>query len=149
MALDKKQGTEAQVYRNTGSWGSPSWSALKVTDVHFVDKPAAMFDSSDRTISINTKVPTRTEFLLEFEFIWDQSDTGLVALMTAMQAGSAIELLVTDDAVATSNTKGLRAEWAIESGWDNDAKLTDGQRCKVICVPHGNYTNAPVRWTTA
>lgn len=148
MALAKKAGTACQVYRNTGSWASPSWSALKVRDVKFVDKPAAMFDSADRTISVNTKIPTRYEWELEFEFIWDASDTGIAAIVTAAQAGTKIELNVTDDAIATSGTKGLRAEWAIESGWDNDAKMQDGQVCKVKCVPHGNYDNAPARWTT-
>ena len=150
MALDKKAGTRAQVYRNTGSYASPSWSALKVRDVKFSDKPAGTFDSSDRSIDFNTKIPVRTEFNLEFEFIWDSSDTGLAAVVTAATTGrsTGIELLVTDDAVATSGTKGLRAEWCLESGWDNDAKLQDGQICKITAYPHGNYTNAPTRWTT-
>lgn len=145
MALAKKAGTAMQLYRNTNTWASPSWSALKVRDLKFSDKPAAMFDTSDRTISVNTKVPTRFEWSLEFEFIWDASDTGLAALVTAAQAGSVIELAVTDDAIATSGTKGLRAEWAVESGWEPDGKLQDGQTVKMTCVPHGNYTNAPVR----
>lgn len=145
---NKKTGTEGQLYRNTASWASPSWSALKVRDLKFMDKPANMFDSSDRTITVNTKIPARAEWTLEFEFIHDSTDTGLVALITAAQAGTAIELLVTDGPVATSGTKGLRAEWAIESGYENDMKLTDGQVVKMTCVPHGNYTNAPTRWTT-
>lgn len=148
MALVKKAGTTAQLYRNTGSWGSPTWVAQKVRDLKFTDKPAAMFDSSDRSISINTKIPTRVEWALEFEFIWDASDTGLAAIVTAAQAGTGVELLVTDDAVATTGTKGLRAEWCFESGWDNDAKLQDGQVIKMKAVPYGNYTNAPVRWTS-
>jgi len=144
----KKSGTTGQLYRNTGTWASPTWAALAVRDLKFVDKPAAMFDSSDRTITVNTMVPVRFVWEIEFEFIHDSTNTGLVALITAAQAGSVIELLVTDDAVATSGTKGLRAEWAIESGWDNDMKLQDGELVKMKCAPHGNYTNAPVRWTT-
>lgn len=148
MAIGAKAGTAAQVYRNTGSWASPSWSALPALDIKFSDKPAAMYDSSDRTISVNTKTPTRYEWSLEFECIWNASNAGLVALVAAAQSGAVFEMLATDDAVATSGTKGLRAEWALESGWDNDAKLQDKQLLKFKCVPHGLFTNAPARWTT-
>ena len=146
----KKKGTDGQLYRNTNTWASPSWSVLAVRDLKFTDKPAGTFDSSDRSIDVNTKVPTRSEWEVEFEFYHDASDTGLVALITAATTGraSGIELLVTDNAVATSGAKGLRAEWLIETGWDNDMKLVDGQLVKMKLTPHGNYTNAPVRWTT-
>lgn len=143
----KKSGTTGQLYRNTGSWASPSWSALKVRDLKFSDK-YDMFDTSDRTINVNTKVASRANWSIEFEFIHDSTDTGLVALITASQAGTGVELLVTDDAVATSGTKGLRAEWTVESGYENDMKLTDGEMVKMTMVPYGNYTNAPTRWTT-
>ena len=148
MPITKKAGTVAQLYRNTGSWGSPTWVAQKVSALKFTDKPGAMFDTSDRTISVNTKVGTRYEWMLEFEFIWDAGDAGIVAIVAAMQSNGGIELLVTDDAVATSGTKGLRAEWTSESGWDNDAALQAGQSVKAKFVPYGLYTNAPVRWTT-
>ena len=147
-ALTKKAGTAAQVYRNTGSYGSPVWAALRVEALKFTDKPGAVFDTSDRTISVNTKIGTRYEWMLEFEFLWDASDTGLAAVVTAMQSNGGIELNVTDDAIATTGTKGLRAEWTSESGWDNDAQLQAGQKIKAKFVPYGNYTNAPVRWTT-
>jgi hypothetical protein len=56
---------------------------------------------------------------------------------------------VTDDAIATSGTKGLNADWLIESGWELDAKLQDGQTVKMKCCPHGNSSNTPTRWLTA
>ena len=115
-ALTKKAGAAAQVYRNTGSFASPTWAAIKCRDVKFSDKPAGMFDASDRTITINTKIPTRYEWKLEFDCIWDASDTGISALVTAAQTNALIDLVCTDDAVATTGTKGLHAEWAIESG---------------------------------
>ena len=148
-ALTKKTGTAAQVYRNTNTYASPTWAALAVQGLKFVDKPGGMFDSSDRTIGVNTKIPARSEWSLEFEFIWDASNTGLAALVTAAQGNTGIELNVTDDAIATTGTKGLRCEWTVESGWDNDAQLQAGQLVKMKLVPYGNYTNAPTRWTTA
>ena len=72
-----------------------------------------------------------------------------VLIVAAAQNRTGIDMIVTDGAIATSGTKGLHAEWSVESGWDNDAKLQDGQVCKFKLVPFGNYTNAPVRWTTA
>lgn len=146
----KKTGTEAQLYRNTGSWASPTWAALAVRDLKFSDMPSGTFDSSDRTIDFDTVIPTRTKFKVEFEFHHDAANTGLVALITAASSGRAtpIELLATDGPVATSGTKGIRFEAAITSGQENDAKLTDGQIIKMTAQPHGNYTNAPVRWTT-
>jgi hypothetical protein len=144
MALAKKAGTAGQLYRNTGSWASPSWSACKVQALKLTNKPGGVFDSSDRTISVNTKIATRSEWVVEFEFIWDASDTNLAALYTAATTNANIELAVTDDAIATSGTKGLRAEWCIESGWDNDLQLQAGQMVKLTASPAGNYTNAPV-----
>ncbi len=86
--------------------------------------------------------------MVEGSFIWDASDANLIALVAAARSNSAIDMIVTDDDITVSGTKGLHAEWAVTSGWDLDAKLTAGQECKFTLAPHGNYTNAPVRWST-
>lgn len=147
MAITKKAGTVMQLYRNTGSWGTPTWVAQKVKDLKFSDKPAGMFDTSDRTTSVNTKVPTRFEWSISFDFIHDSGDAGLMALVTAAQLGTGIDMAVTDDAIATSGTRGYHAEWCVESGWEPDGKLTDGLMVSMTLVPYGLYTNAPVRFT--
>lgn len=148
MPLQKKRGDAAQVYLNAGTFAAPNPVALRVSELHFTDKPGKLFDASDRLSSVDTFIPTRSTWSIEFEFVWDASDTGIVKLVTAARLGLNADMIVTDDNILVAGTIGLHAEWTCESGWDNDAKLADGQKCKMKWVPAGNYTNPPVRWQT-
>lgn len=150
MTIIKKPGNAAQLYRNTATFASPVWSACAIQSLHFINKPANSFDSSDRTIPVNSKIPTRYEWSIEGEFLWASGDANLAAIVAAATTGAAIDMAVSDDAIATSQTKALHAWWAVESGWDNDANLAEGQKCKFKLVPHGNCSgNAPEILTTA
>lgn len=150
MTVAKKTGNEMQVYRNNGgSFAVPTPVILPTKDVHLMDQPGGVIDGSDRSVNVDMFYATRRKWTVEFGFLWDFAEAGLVLLVAAARDGSAIHLVITDTAIATSGARGLNAWWLVESGWDNDAKLRDGQDCKVKLVPHANRANDPVVWLTA
>jgi hypothetical protein len=136
--MSKKLGTNFVVGRNTGSHGSPVWPvAANCRDIK-LDLAPNMFDSSDRSTTGNTKIPTRYKPKLEFDALWD-GGTFLTAVRTAFLAGSAIDLIVLD---GTTAGRGIWAEWAVTE-FPFEFPLQAGQPLKLGFQPHGNAVNAP------
>lgn len=144
MSATKKLGTNYVVARNTGSFGAPTFPLLNIAeDIKLTVEPSGKFDSSDRSGSGNTTIPTRYKVSANFKALWDGS-TGLTAFRTAFLAGTSILAGVFDGA---TSGRGLHGEWAVTS-FSPDFPLAAGQPLDITLQPHGNYTNAMI-FTTA
>jgi len=141
--MAKELGTDLTINRNTGgSWGSPAWTRVRgIQDVKLSITPGGMINSSDRSVSINTEIPTRYKLELEAVGFWN-GGAGLTAIRDAFVAGTPIELAVLYGAAAT-NKKGTRAEWAVTQ-FPIDFPLEDNQKIALKFQPHADYANAPV-----
>lgn len=149
-AVAKRLGTNASV---NDSSHNPITAAQ---DIKWTLENGAEFDSNDRvkvtagdsnTYFIDTVIPTRKKFGLEFSVIWDDSDTQLTAIRTAFLAGcagggGALEMWALDGPYVTSGSWGVHADFAVEE-FPIEAPLLDGQKVNLKFAIHGNGTHAP------
>lgn len=135
MTAAKKRGYVAQVYRNTGSHGSPTWNSVGAAmDIKCGDQWNT-FEASDRNSAVKKFMNGLQEWSIEFGVIWDSSDTDLTALRTAYRAGTAVDMWFADGPSDTVGVSGPNAEWLITE-FGTDAPLQDGMKINVKCVPH-------------
>ncbi len=146
--MPRPLGTELTMNRNTGSgFGTPAWTHVRgIQDVKLNIQPAAMVKSSDRSVNVDTEVPTRYKVEVDATAFWN-GGTGLTALRTAFLNGTPIELAVLYGPAATAK-KGVRAEWAVTQ-FPIDFPLGDNQKIAIKLQPHADYTNSPLFYTDA
>lgn len=136
----KKVGATASV---SVADGTPIGAAM---DIKLGLQPGALIDSSDRDTIFDVVKPTRFKFEPEFSFLWNPSNTQLLAIYTAATTNAPIELFILDGAHATTGSWGVHSDWAI-NGFPVDAKLKDGQLVTVKLTPHGDGTTPPAFFT--
>lgn len=103
-------GMQAVVYRNTGTYVSPTWVAISSVKDVTLQLEAATFDVSKRgNNGWRAEVATLKTATIEGNMIWLPGDAGFEALKDAFLANGSIELLVLDQPIATSGAQGLRA----------------------------------------
>jgi hypothetical protein len=105
-------------------------------------------DGSDRASDFALFLPTQMKYTVEFDIIWDASDSTITALRTAYLAHSAYDGYVLDGAYATSGSWGLHSDFAV-TGFAKKMNLREGQLISVKLEPHGNYSTAPTFVTIA
>lgn len=134
----KKLGTNACVSLSTGGTNPPvSWIPLiGARDIKAMRSPGAVFDSSDRSILVNTGIPTRFKPSLEFDMIWN-GGAGMLAIRAAFIAGTPLLAAYLDGPPGTS-AMGMMGEWAV-CGFPLEHPILDGQKVKIVLKPHGNH----------
>lgn len=142
-----KLGMEAKLYRNGGSFGTPTWSEL--TNVKDVTLNLEKGEADVTTRANNgwkATAATLKDASVEFEMVWDTTDTGFTAIQQAYFNNTPIELAVMDGPIATAGSQGLRATMQINN-FSREEKLEDAIMVKVTAKP--TYAaNAPT-WMTA
>ncbi len=107
-------------------------------DIKAMRSPGAMFDSSDRSIGIQTSIPTRFAPSIEFKMLWN-GGAGATAIRDAYVNGTALYAAYLNGAPGTS-AKGMKGDWAVTK-FPLDFPLLDGQPVDIELKPHGNYTH--------
>jgi len=109
-------GMEAKVYRNDGTWETPTW--VEITNVRDVTLNLETGEA-DVTTRANSgwraTAATLKEASVEFEMVWDTEDAGFTAIKDAFFNGTNIDLAVMDGDITQTGTQGLRAEFSITS----------------------------------
>ena len=138
----------AKLYRNTGTYASPTWDLIG--------------NVKDLTLSLEkdeTDVTTRAsggwkEFVdgmkdatVEFGMLWDTGDADFDAFQGAFINNTSVEILVLDGLVATTGSEGLRATMMVKSFTRNE-NLGEALMVDVSLRPVKNANSAPV-WYTA
>lgn len=140
MTTTKKLGTNFNFCRNTGTYASPTYPiAANCKDVKLNLEPSGKFDSSDRSQTGDTTIPTRYKASVDFNALWD-GGTFLTAIRTAFLAGSPLLGAVLD---GTSSARGIHGWWAVTE-FPLDMPLRDGQPIKIQLQPHGNGADSMV-----
>ena len=128
-------GIEGKLYRNTGSYETPTWVEIdNVADLNLtLEKTEA-----DATIRAGkgwrmTKGAIK-EAGVEFQMIWDPTDTNVQALLAGWMAGTAIEFAVMDGDIATAGSEGLRATMEVLKFSRGEGK-EDGMMIDVAIKP--------------
>lgn len=137
-----KLGLDAKLYRNTGSYASPSWSEVSnVKDVTLnLEKGEA--DVTTRAANGWRAIKgTLKEMTVEFEMLWLAGDSGFEAIKDAFLDNTTIEFLVLDGSVSTSGNQGPRAEMDVIS-FSRNEPLEEGITVSVT-IKTTQSDNAP------
>jgi hypothetical protein len=104
-----KIGLDCKLYRNTGTYASPTWNEIpNVADVT-VQLSKGEADTSTRASGWKTRKGTLKDASIDFQLKFVAGDTDFTALLASYTGNSSIELLALDGLLATTGSQGLRA----------------------------------------
>jgi len=104
-----KMGWEQKLYRNTGSFGSPTWDLVTNCRDLTLTGSASKNDASTRLSRVKTYAAGQIDLGFNFQMVYDPADTDLTAIRTAFYAQTALDLMDLDGLAATSGSLGVRA----------------------------------------
>ncbi len=109
-----KPGIAAVVYRNTGTYGSPTWTAMTLVRSVSDNSKWDTGDTSTRASRAKTAAKTQVDLPHDIEMRADDADTAYVAMFAAWASPtSVVDLLILDGAIATEGAMGIRAEFIV------------------------------------
>ncbi len=139
-----KLGMEAKLYRNDGTYASPTWvELLNVKDLT-LNLEAGEADVTTRgNAGWRATIASLKDGSIEFDMVWDTTDANFTAIRTAFFAGTNVEFAVMDGDIETTGSQGLRAEMAI-TGFSRSEALEEAMMVNVNAKP--TYSANPPEW---
>jgi hypothetical protein len=141
--MGAKHGIDAALYRNTATWGTPTWSeVLPVAEL----TPGGGWDAAEiktrqSRVKFGAKVMLDIGFTLRM--LCDDADANYTAIMTAFQSLTAtLDLLVLDGDITTVGSFGYRALFQVTAG-DQPQPVDDVLYRTFKLVPYPDSTNRP------
>lgn len=136
-------GKACKFYRNTGSYGSPTWTEVDVVKDVELDIQADEIDVSTRGGGGFKEYDAGLiDATIKVTALYDPADTHIDALRTAFFAGTVVEVFIADGASATAGTEGLRAHCKIMS-WPRNEQLAEAVMIEFTMKPTPNANAAP------
>ena len=140
-------GLNAKLYRNTGTYASPTWNEIgNVKDVTLNLESA----EADVTVRANNgwraTVPTLKDASVEFEMVWDTADEDFQAIRDAYLNNTTLEVLALDGPVSgagSTGNQGLRAVCNV-TGFSRSEPLEEALSVSVTVKPA--YSVNPPTW---
>lgn len=139
-------GLNAKLYRNTGTWATPSWNEMDNVKDLTLNLTKGEADVSKRGSSWRLTVGTLLTAELTFQSIWDEDDTDLAAIQSAFLNGTSIELLILDKAVLSTGAQGLHAMFQI-TRYTRNEQLEQALTVDITAKPAYETTDVP-EWFT-
>lgn len=137
-----KLGLDCKLYRNTGSWESPTWVEVGNARDVTVNLEKGEADLTTRANDgWRATVGTLKDASLDLEMVWDPGDAGFAAVRDAFLNGTVLDMVALDGDIATSGSQGLRAEFSILS-FSRNEPLEEGVTVNVTAKP-AYSENAP------
>lgn len=93
-----KMGFDCKLYRNTGTYGSPTWDLVPNVRDATVQMEFDEADSSIRGALAGAKLTSAAllSLSIEFSMVWDTADTDMLAFRTAAFARTGVDLIALD-----------------------------------------------------
>lgn len=116
-------GLACKLYRNTGTYGSPTWN--EIPNVGTIEPDWSMEEFALKLRSgggFTMTEPTLANIGFEMEMMYDPADADMTTLLAAHYGRTATEFLILDQASGTTGSQGIRASF----------KSTDMKRTEVI-----------------
>lgn len=141
-------GKDSKGYRNTGTFGSPTW--VEVTEIaDLKDNSTAHKTPGRRRASgiFAQYAITEVDVAIAFSLFWDLASTNFVALRNAFYAGTEIDMIFLDGSVTTGSHQGIRLSAAF-SKFEEDQGLQainkiDAEVCPGIGFVPVTFTGSP------
>jgi hypothetical protein len=141
-----KLGLDAKLYRNTGTYASPTWNEVKNVKDVTLNLEAGEADVTTRgNAGWRATVATLKDASIEFEMVWDTADDDFAAIRDAFLNRAGIELAVMDGDIAASGSQGLRALCVI-SNFSRNEPLEEAITVSVTAKP--TFSVNPPAWMT-
>jgi hypothetical protein len=144
-----KLGLDAKLFRNTGSYASPTWVEVKNVKDLTLTLQAGEADVTTRgNNGWRATVATLKDGTVDFEMVWDAGDADFVAFRDAFLDNEPIELAVMDGPITgtgSSGSQGLRASFAV-TGFSRNEPLEEAITVPVSIKP--TYSENPPEWMT-
>jgi hypothetical protein len=137
-----KIGLNAKLYRNTGSFGSPTW--VEVTNIQDLDLADSM-DEFDATTRGSGGMAESEPTVRSIELSWNMknnADTHMIAFRTAYFNRAAVDLQALDGPIATIGSHGVRGRFKFHE-FGKPQPLRDGQMLNLRAKPAPDDTNGP------
>lgn len=144
--MSVKLGMQAKLYRNSGSYGTPTWVEVGNVKDLTLNLEAGEADVTTRSNSgWRATVATLKDGSIEFEMVWDTTDGNFTAIQQAFFNNTPVEFAIMDGAIATAGSQGLRATMSI-TNFSRSEALEEAIMVSVTAKP--TYAaNAP-QWMT-
>ena len=142
--MGQKMGHEAKLYRNKGTYESPSWD--EVTNVKDLSS-ACDADEADVSTRKNAGFKASAQGLkdasVDFGMVWDTEDLDFSAFQDAFFDGTPIEVAVMDGDITVTGSEGLRATMAV-MGFSRNEPLGEALTVAVSLKP--TFADNPPEW---
>jgi hypothetical protein len=127
-------GLDMKLYYNSGTRVSPT--NVLITNVRDLTGPDSFSeaDVSRRASGRKQSEPALRDISFEWEMVYDPTDTAFVLIQTRYYARTMIELILANDAIATSGTEYLRVECKLTKFERNEA-LEGANLYSVVAKP--------------
>lgn len=140
-------GLDAKIYRNTNTYGSPTWS--RIDNVHDLTYP---MEKGEADISTRGgggwrgRLGTLKDMSLDFDMLYDTADAHFLAVQDSYLNGTILDLLILDGDNVTTGNKGMRGDFEAFTAEKGEA-LEDAQRFTVTLKPNTKNAHFPVTYT--
>lgn len=139
-------GYQGKAYRNTGTYGSPTWNDIpNIRDVTIT----LQTDEDDVTTrggnGWKQNAATLKDMSIEFEMVYDTTDADFTAMQSAFLNGTSIDMAFMDGDISTTGKQGPRAEMMV-SQFGRNEPLTQAMKVPVTVKP-AYSSNAPTWYT--
>ncbi len=142
-------GLHAKLYRNSGTYASPTWDEIgNVKDVT-LNLEAGEADVTTRANNgWKATAATLKDASIEFQMVWDTGDTDFLAIRDAYLNNTNIEVAAMDGAITglgSSGSQGLRATCMVTS-FTREEPLEEALTVSVTLKP--SYSGNAPSWMT-
>ena len=139
-------GMDAKIYRNGGSYASPTWTEIaNVKDVTLNLEKGEADVTTRANNGWRATVGTLKDASIEFQMVWDTEDAGFDAIRQAFFDNTPIEFAVMDGLITDPDSEGLLATCAILNFTRNEA-LEEAIMVDVTINP--TYAENAPEWIT-
>jgi hypothetical protein len=128
------KGIDCKVYRNSASYGSPTWALINPTIEVTVNLENSTFDASNRDSNYRLQLPALTDISVDLRFHKDKDDADFLALETAAQTRANLDLLILDGLQTVATSDGWRI-LGFFSSWTESQPLEDAITVDATYVP--------------
>jgi hypothetical protein len=140
--MSMRLSINAKLYRNTGTYGSPTWAEVtNCGDLTLSDSYEEANVTRRGSAGYTETEPTLRTIELSFQVFNIASDADYLAFLAAHTGRTAIDMQVLDGDRITSGTRGVRASFKVVSFTRNQS-LSDVQAFDVVMKPC-QAANAP------
>lgn len=142
------KGLDCYVYRNTATYASPTWSIVNPVIEVTIDSSVGTIDASNRNSTYRLMLAGLLEWSATIKFNKDKDDTDFVALETAANGRTNVDLLILDGVRTSTSSTGFRVQ-GFFSSWNESQPLEGAIEIDATIVPAAvsnpiaTFTGAP------